>query len=405
MLTTDKRVDVLVVGGGYTGLSTALHLAKQGVDVLLLEAFEIGYGASGRNVGLTNAGLWIMPAQTKRELGNERGDILNQFLIDAPKYVSQLITENKLNCDFKNNGTLHLAHNEKSIEYLQNRQSQLEKYGADINYLDSDEVYGLTKAENYYGALKDSNAGTLHPLKYCQGLAKIALKHGAKIYSNSAIISIEKCGAGLKVESKNATIIANKVILATNAYEQKILQNSCYYTPLYYCQLASEPLSDAQHKHCLPKDNGCWDSRMVMRSFRKDIDRRLIVGTVGNIHHKDAKYFKHWTKHIVAKSFPHIGDLKYQFAWSGRIAKSKNNIPQILEIDNNIYQILGYSGRGIAAATVTGRAMATLLTGGMRNDEMPIPLNEAKKVSFSRLQGAIYELGSQLSHISDHLIR
>ena len=397
--------DVAIVGAGFTGLSTALHLAKLGISVTVIEAQEVGYGASGRNVGLTNAGLWIMPSETERLLGSQQGRALNQLLIDAPKYVHQLITEQQLDCDLMANGTLHLAHSKSALSYLKDRQAQLKEYGAKIEYLDQQQTFAKSQAEGYHGALMDLNAGTVQPLKYCLELARLAQQQGVKIYQQSAVTHIEKSGERFVLNSAKGQVTANKVVLATNAYEQYLNNNEKLFTPLYFCQLASEPLTKDQREHCLPDNNGCWDSGAVMRSFRTDSAGRLVVGTVGNIHTNGAKAFKQWSEHVVKNTFPKIGKLEYSYGWSGCIAKSHNNIPQVLELEKNIVQVVGYSGRGIAGGTVVGRELANYLNGDINQQQLALPVNQAKNISFNQVRAAVYEIGCQLSHISDHLIR
>ncbi len=404
-LDSSIETDVAIVGAGFTGLSTALHLAKLGVNVTVIEAQDVGYGASGRNVGLTNAGLWIMPEQTEQLLGREEGRNLNQLLIDAPKYVHQLINEQQLDCDLLTNGTLHLAHSQSALVYLKDRQAQLSQYGAQIEFLDQQQTFAKSQAEGYHGALMDVNAGTLHPLKYCLELARLATEQGVKIYQQSAITKIEKSGEKFVLSSSKGQVTASKVVLATNAYEQHLNNNSKLYTPLYFCQLASESLSSEQRQHCLPDNNGCWDSGAVMRSFRTDSAGRLVVGTVGNIHTQGATAFKQWSEHVVKKTFPKIGKLTYSYGWAGCIAKSHNNIPQVLELEKNILQVVGYSGRGIAGGTVVGRELANYLNGSISQAQLALPINKAKNISFNQVRAAVYEIGCQLSHISDHLIR
>ncbi|MFT5707066.1 MAG: glycine/D-amino acid oxidase-like deaminating enzyme [Oceanospirillaceae bacterium] len=404
-LSQDLEVDVAIVGAGYSGLSTALHLAEQGVKVAVLEAQHVGYGASGRNVGLTNPGLWIMPQQTEKLLGKTQGQAVNQLLIDAPNYVKQLITKHQLDCDFLDNGTLHLAHSKSAIKYLKERRQQLLSYGAKIDLLDSEQTFSKTQATGYHGALLDNRAGTLQPLKYCYALAHLAQLAGVQIFSESPVLRIEKESERFALHTAKGKIKAEKIVLATNAYETNLKQNDALYTPLYYCQLASEPLTAQQREHCLPDNNGCWDSGAVMRSFRTDSSGRLIVGTVGNIHTQSASGFKRWSKHVVANTFKNLDELEYSFAWSGRIAKSHNNIPQVLELEPNIVQIMGYSGRGIAGATVIGRELANYLNNKIDRQALALPVNQAKNISFNQVRAAVYEVGSQLSHLSDHLIR
>jgi glycine/D-amino acid oxidase-like deaminating enzyme len=403
-LIQNIEADVVVVGAGFSGLSSAYHLALQGKRVVVLEAQTIGYGASGRNVGLTNAGLWIMPKDTERLLGRKEGQALNQLLIDAPLYVKQLINEHNLDCDFVDNGTLHLAHSRSAIKYLQERKQQLSAYGAKIEFLDQQTTFAKSRAQGYYGSLLDTQAGTVQPLKYCYSLAKLATQQQVEIYTHSCVQQIEKQGCAFLLNTEKGQVRAAKVILATNAYEQKLTLNTPLYTPLYFCQLASEPMSEQQRRACLPDNNGCWDSGAVMRSFRTDSDGRLIVGTVGDIHTQDASGFKRWSKHVVSNTFKDIGELTYQYAWSGRIAKSHNNIPQVLETQEGIIQVMGYSGRGIAGATVVGRELANYLT-GQSDKTLALPINKAKNISFNQVRAAVYEIGSQLSHLSDHIIR
>ena len=404
-LNTDIDVDVAVVGGGFSGLSSAYHLAKSGLTVAVLEANDIGEGASGRNVGLTNAGLWIMPKEAQQLLGAKQGKKLNQLLIDAPGYVAHLINHYNIDCDFKLNGTLHLAHSKAAVSGLQERRRQLQQYGTNIDLIDRQTVFEKTRAEGYYGALLDHRAGKLHPLKYCQGLARIAHQSGAQIYTHSGVTDIEKLNDRLVLTTASGKVKAGKVVLATNAYEEHINYSKGLFTPMFFCQLATSPLSAEQNELCLPDDNGCWDSGMVMRSFRKDKDGRLLIGTVGNIHTRDAKGFKYWAKHVIAETFPQLGALEYQYAWSGKIAKSHNNIPQLSSIGEHIIQIMGYSGRGIAGATVAGKEIAEYLTDKKSAEQLALPFNQAKAISFNQLRATVYELGSQISHCSDHLIR
>lgn len=405
VLTQDIDTEVAVVGAGFSGISTALHLAKRGIKVVVLEAHEIGYGASGRNVGLTNAGLWIMPEETQKLLGEEKGHQLNQLLIDAPKYVHQLIREHQLDCDLMANGTLHLAHSKSAIKYLKDRQAQLTSYGAQIEFLDEQQTFVKSQALGYHGSLMDINAGTVQPLKYCLELARLAIAKGVTIHAQSPVTSIQKKNDGFNLATPTGNVKAKKIVLATNAYEEHLNNNNKLYTPLYFCQLASDPLTDEQQQRCLPEHNGCWDSGAVMRSFRTDAQGRLIVGTVGNIHNSDASGFKKWTEHVVKNTFPELGKLEYRYGWSGRIAKSHNNIPQILELDENIIQVMGYSGRGIAGGTVVGRELAKYISGDITQQALALPVNQAKNISFNQVRAAIYEVGCQLSHISDHLIR
>ena len=176
ILKGEDRVDVAVIGGGFTGTSAALRFAEAGSNVALLEAEYSGFGGSGRNVGLTNAGLWINPEDVERSIGKRYGERLNDFLSAAPDMVYDLIDEHNIECDAVRNGTLHLAHSEAGLKAIEERAWQINARGGSVMLLDKAQTYKLTVAENYLGAIHDMRAGTIQPLEYCHGLMKAATK-------------------------------------------------------------------------------------------------------------------------------------------------------------------------------------------------------------------------------------
>jgi len=180
-LQGDQRTDIAIIGGGYTGLSAALHLAKTGKESIVLEAEDIGYGGAGRNVGLVNAGLWLMPEELLRLAGPEYGEKLIDVLGDSPDLVFELIKEHGIECEALRNGTLHCADSKKGYKALQQREAQWLKRGAPVQLLGRDEAASKTGSNSFYGALLDKRAGTIQPLAYAYGLATAALKAGAQL--------------------------------------------------------------------------------------------------------------------------------------------------------------------------------------------------------------------------------
>ena len=403
-LVDEIKVDVAIVGGGFTGTSAALRLAEAGTDVALVEAQYNGYGGSGRNVGLTNAGLWRNPDDIDAEIGSEYGNRLHQFLSKAPNLVHNIINKYGIECDALRNGTLHLAHSAAGLKAIERRALQINARGGSVMVLDRDETYKLTRAENYLGAIHDMRAGTIQPLEYCHGLTLAAQKTGAKIYTKTPAINISHISGKWHVKTPEGLVIADKVLMATNAYlEQVMPELKATFTPLYYCQMATDSLKEDQLKNFLPGKNGAWDTRMVMRSYRTDAKGRLIIGTIGNIFKPDAPLFVSWADKMIRDTFSGVGSVRWKYKWAGRIACTKNHIPNLNDLGSGLYNISGYSGRGIAPGTAFGRVMADYLLGKVSADDLPLPLTPAKNVPFNKIRELFFEGGSQLTRLYDHL--
>jgi len=186
MLETALHTDVLVIGAGFTGLSSALHLVEQGVSVVLLEAGCIGYGGSGRNAGLVNAGIWKNPAHVTRHLGAEAAKRLNLALRDSPATVFDLVDRFQMQCDARRCGTLHVAHSNSGMSYLEDRCQQLQDLGAAVELVDGQRSRVMSGSPQYcHGAILDPNAGTIQPLGYVREMARAAISRGVALYERS----------------------------------------------------------------------------------------------------------------------------------------------------------------------------------------------------------------------------
>ncbi|MDG1708424.1 MAG: FAD-binding oxidoreductase [Emcibacteraceae bacterium] len=405
ILDHETTTDVAIIGGGFTGSSAALRLAENGVDVAVIEAEYSGFGGSGRNVGLTNAGLWINPSDVEKAVGSKYGERLNKLLSDAPSLVHQLIDDHGIECEAVRNGTLHLAHSEKGLDDLKKKKDQAGKRGVELELLGKDAAFELSAAENYLGAILDKRAGTIQPLEYCHGLMLAAKNAGARIYNGTPAQDIFNVGGKWYIKTEKGLLKADKVLIATNAYLSNILPElKPTFTPMYYCQMASEPLSAEQLEHYLPGKNGTWDTRMIMRSYRTDAAGRLIIGTIGNIFMDKAPLLTSWANKMLRDTFPKVGPVDWSYKWSGRIACSKNYVPNFHHLGTGLYSINGFSGRGISPGTALGMEMADFIMGEKKAEDLPLPLKTPENVPFNFLREAFYETGSQLTRIKDHFI-
>jgi len=395
-LEAHVTTEVVIIGGGYSGLSTALHLAQQDVDVQVIEAHSIGFGGSGRNVGLVNAGLWVPPDQVEAQLGHHAGHTLNQALAAAPDLVFKLIEEHQIDCQPVRNGTLHCANNSAGLADLKRRLSQQQKRHAPVQLLDASTAQTRTGSSQFTGALFDPRAGTIQPLGYAFGLAHAAVAAGAHIYTQSPALSYQHNGNQWCVTTAKGSIKANRLILATNAYDFNLAATPRH-TPVHFCQFATQPLSKQQRSGILPQGEGCWDTAQVMSSFRLDNEGRLIIGGVGCVEDAGKQTHVNWAHRQLKALFPQVTDYQFQYVWSGCIAMTPDHLPKIAHIGPQAISLYGYSGRGIGPATVLGKAAAQWAMGA-DPASLPVAITLPKADHFSPIKAHYYNTGARLAH-------
>ena len=387
-------VEVVIVGAGFTGLSAALHLAKFGVSVAVVEAQEVGFGGSGRNVGLANAGVWLEPDQLDKTIGAEAGSVMYNALAAAPDFVYGLIKEYDIQCEPVRNGTLHAGVGKTGLAQLQRRYEQMKKRGAPVQLLDAAEAQARIGSSKFNSALFDPRAGTIQPLAYARGLAHAALKEGAKLFDQSPVSKIEPAEAGWVVHTEKGQVHAEKVILATNAYsELGVKEQARKFVPIFYSQLATKPLSDAQLVSVLPNKEGVWDTCTVMSSFRLDQQGRLVFGGMGG----EGSVLSNWATQRVTELFPILSKVEWDYCWTGKIAYSEDHLPHCQQLQKGLFSVAGYSGRGIGPGTVVGAELAEWLSG--RRENLSIPTTILRDISFRELRRLFYEVGAHTYHI------
>lgn len=373
-LKGDRRADVCIVGGGFTGLSAALHLAEAGVDTVLVEAEHPGFGASGRNHGQVVPGYSKhSPDEIAAKLGKERGEALNRWVQDSAALVFDLIRRHGIDCDAVHKGWLMPAHNAERLAIARAKHDQWAARGAAVEFLDRDQTADITGSPHYIGAWMHRGGGNIQPLGYTRGLARAAQKAGAAIHGASPALSIERGGGYWRVKTPGGTVTAEKAVLATNAYGGDLwpaLARSI--VPVRLFQSATAPLSDNIARSILPQGHSISDSRRALWSFRKDRDGRLVVGAAplftagvrGSVNRIVGDHIK--------MVFPQVGEIRLEHIWDGRVAVTTDRLPHLHELAEGLYAGLGYSGRGIAMATGMGKVLAERVL-GKPPAELPFP--------------------------------
>jgi glycine/D-amino acid oxidase-like deaminating enzyme len=400
-LQGDISVDVAVIGAGFTGLSAALHLAEAGTKVAVVDAVDIGFGGSGRNVGLVNAGMWVMPDDLPAVLGQLHGERLLELLGKAPQSVFGLVDKYGIDCELEREGTLHCAVGKGGMQQLEQRAAQWQARRADVRLLDAAETAAKVGSNAYAGSLLDNRAGTIQPLAYVRGLAKAAQANGAGIYTGTPVTATERSGSRWAVRTPSGIISADWVIVATNAYTTSpwpALRAELLHLP--YFNFATAPLPENLRKTILPERQGGWDTREILSSFRMDRTGRLVFGSVGALRGTGMAIHKAWAARSIRKLFPQIGNVTFEAGWYGKIGMTNDSLPRFHTLAPNVISFSGYNGRGIAPGTVFGRILAEHIAGKVSEADLPLPVTQPKEETMRTLREGYYEIGAQLAHLA-----
>ena len=390
-LDGDIVTDLAIVGGGFTGLSTALHAAERGLDCHVLEAKRIGYGGSGRNVGLVNAGLWLPPQDVRTRLGQAYGSRLIQILGDAPSYVFALIEKHQIRCEATRNGTIHAAHSPKGYKDLAKRAEEWHRLGAPVDLLSREAAAEKIGSAAFHGGLLDRRAGTINPMGYVRGLARAALSAGAKISTGVTARRLRRDGSKWIVETDSGNVTANWVVLGTNAYSDDLWNGlNRSFMMIHFFQLATEPLGD-RGTDILPDGQGLWDTGPIMFSLRRDASGRIVIGSMGKVVGGNDGLSRRWAARTLRRLFPQLGDVAFEASWHGQIAMTPDHLPRIHRLEEGLYTPIGYNGRGITPGTTFGKAMAELLAGGAEED-LPLPITDPKTVPTAPVMSRLYQM-------------
>ncbi len=363
-LTGEVRTDVCVIGGGFTGLSAALHLAEKGYSVTLLEAERVGWGASGRNGGQVCQGHNMCQDKLEAKLGREMADSLWQMSVESVDLVKQLIAQHDIRCDLRS-GVLHVAAKPGHLpEMRRSIEDKQQRYGYEaIRYAPEEEVRAMLGTDRYYGGEYWTEGAHLHPLNYALGLAEAAHRAGVKIFENSRVQSYST-GDNALVTTDKGSVRADYVLLACNGYLGKLEPRIAgKIMPINNFILATEPLSEELCRAINRDDLAVADSKFVINYFKLSADNRLLWGGGENYSNRFPKDIGAFVRKYMLEVYPQLADVKIDYGWGGTLAITLNRMPYFDRIDNNLFVAQGYSGHGVALATLGGKLMAEAVSG------------------------------------------
>jgi glycine/D-amino acid oxidase-like deaminating enzyme len=376
-LAGDGVADVVVVGAGYTGLSAALHLSRRGRKVVVVEAAEPGWGASGRNGGQIIAGLKHDPDKLEAALGRERGAAVTAEFGASADLLFSLIDRYAIQCHDRRTGWIQGAHGGKAFrDLVVPRFRQWQARGVAARLLDRKQAAAMigSSSEAYFGGWLDPRGGLLQPLSYARGLAAAAMSEGATIHARAPVRALRRTGDRWEVDLDGACIRARDVVLATNAYTGDIwpgLRRTVI--PVTSFQVATHPLPDSVRERILPQGCGVADTRRLLLYFRLDHEGRLVMGGRSPVDDDPTFDDAAGLKTVMARIFPQVADAPLQFVWSGKVAITKDTMPHMHILAPGLYTALGCNGRGVAACTVAGKLISELVTGTAPGD-LPFPV-------------------------------
>ena len=372
-LTEAVQADVLIVGGGLTGCRTALGLADKGVSVVLVDAKDVGWGASGRSGGQCNPIWRKTPDELRALLGTRHGDNLVRTTLTAADDLFADIRTFGVDCDGVQAGWVQAAHTRKAIANMGALGKAWSDAGADIAVLEGDEVQRQSGSPAYRWALKHAAGGHVQPLSLTRGYAQAALTRGAVMFNNTPVTRLDRADGKWCATTPKGRITAETVVLTTNGYTDGLWSNLAKtFHPLVSVSLATAPLSEEQRKTVLPGSVTISDSRLAIYYSRYDRDHRLIFGCVGSGDRVGALEFNRLRTGL-RTVFPQIADTPIERKWAGRIAVTPEMMPHLHEPAPGVLAGLGFSGRGIAMTSVMGRALSGKLLGTSAED-LPFPV-------------------------------
>jgi glycine/D-amino acid oxidase-like deaminating enzyme len=385
-LDGDRRCDIAVIGAGFTGLNTALHLTEKGVDVTVLEARAPGWGASGRTGGQTIPGLRPDLDRAERMVGSAFGPRMVETAMGAVDELFATIERHGIDCDARRQGWMQVAHHSAHVPTLRRRFEQWTRRGVAVEWLDGDEVARRTGMQTYVAGWLHPRGGCIQPLSYARGLARAALAAGVRVHGASPATAIARRDGGWRVTTPTGAVDAERVALCTNAYTDRLWPGLApTVVPVVSIQAATRPLSDNLRESILPQGHSVADTRRLILYFRLDRDGRLVMGGVGKQAETEDPADYGGVVAAARRIFPQLGDTEWEYYWSGHVAVTRDELPHLNELAPGVVACIGFNGRGVALTTVFGRVLAEYLTGRSAN-ALPFPVTPPRRFPFHTLR-------------------
>ncbi|MBX3502083.1 MAG: FAD-binding oxidoreductase [Alphaproteobacteria bacterium] len=404
-LSETAEADVAIVGGGFSGLSTAISLAERGRSVRVLEAFEPGWGASGRNGGQVIPGARHLPDELVDAYGRERGERLHRWGAKTADAAFALIERLELDCEPVRTGWIQAADTETAMDESRKRVAGLQKAGAPARMLDREQFRALVGSDAYIGGWIHEGGGAVQPLSLVRELARAAQTLGVHVHGGSPATAIARDGAGWRVMTPNGSVAAPRLLMATNALTGNVWPRLREATlPVWSHQIATTPLGANARTRVIPQGQPVSDTRRVLRYFRIDGHGRLIIGGKGKASApKDDRDFS-LQRETLGRLYPDLADQPIEHGWGGQVAITVDHLPRIFALGDGAFAHIGCNGRGVAWCCAIGPVLADLLDGA-DPEASPMPVTSLRTIPFHQMRRLYVAVGGAWLRLRDRFDR
>jgi gamma-glutamylputrescine oxidase len=408
LLEGDRSCDVCVIGGGYTGLSAALHLAGRGYDVVLLEAQRVGWGASGRNGGqLGTAHAKFQPTLVEN-YGADTARALWDLAEDAKALVKRLIDEHQIDCDYAPGNTACAVTASDFDHFREHVEIAVRDYGyEEYEILDRAEIAEISGSSCYAGAIDDPTAGYLHPLNLSLGLAKAAVRAGAVLHEGSAVTEIacgKSPGESTEVRTASGCVRARYVAIGCNGYLGALspkIAATAISADNY--QLATAPLPEERSAQIITNGSCLWDTHFQVYYYSLSPDNRMIFGGGVGYPGREARDLKSVVRKHMLKVYPQLADVGIEYAWGGTFSNTLSRMPDFGRLADNVFYAQGYTGHGVGLATLGGQLIADVIAGTAERFDVLANIPQRQYPGGSLLREPILTLGFFYLWLRDRL--
>ncbi|EMS98590.1 FAD dependent oxidoreductase [Agrobacterium tumefaciens str. Cherry 2E-2-2] len=367
-LSGDRRFDVAIIGGGYTGLSAARYLARRGLSPVVLEASRIGWGASGRNGGVVSGKFRLSFSDIAARYGLETARRMHDLGIEAIDHVGELVEDYAIAAaDYRPTGSLRCAHNQLSLDGLKKEVEWLRGSLGDhaCTILSPEEMEAETGSRDFVGGMLNTHGGVVHPLNFVLGMAAGLSAAGIAIHEKTPVAAFRRDGAGIVLETPDGVVSARQVVIATNSYSDLTPATSTVrksIIPFRSAMIATEPLTGRPGASLLSQGRSYTETRRMMRWFRKAGDR-VMYGGRGAFGKADSESAFAALHKAMVRQFPELAAVSVTHRWSGLVAMTMDSIPHLGRLDDRVVYAVGYNGTGVAMASNMGRYVAAMVAG------------------------------------------
>lgn len=382
-LVGTTATDVIIIGGGFTGLSTALHLREAGVEIAVLEAMEPGWGASGRNNGQVIPTLSRPDPEEIVARHGAAGERFVALLRDSASMLFDVARQYQINAEQEQTGWVQPVHSPGRIQIAERRVRQWSKYGAEVELLSRDQTRDMLGSDAWYGGFWNKTGGHINPLALARGLARAVLERGGRIYARSPAISFTRHNGGWLVKTANGEITGRALVVATNAYTGEFSRSlmpemAKEVMPVLSWQMATPPLSDTARKTIIPGRQAMSDTHGELYFARYDARNRLVTGgaVIGN----RPEQLKLIVAERLQRLWPQIGPVDFDFVWNGYVGMTTDFLPRIHRLGPDAYGWTGCNGRAVALSIGLGNELSKAVR-GVPDVELALPFSEPAPIA------------------------